>query len=443
MAKLEFNKVLLIAIAAASLSVIAGLAVAFFRSSKTQRLTLAAGSSSGESYILGNALKKVVERHYPKIRIALLETGGTVESLNMLEDGRAQLAAAQSDVLPGPAARVLAILYDDAFQLLVLKESPVRNFADLRGQRIALAQSGGQFQSFLRVAEHFGLQQGDFRFVGSTDEAADEAFSNGQADAIFRVRALGNPSVQQLVESGKVRFIPLEHAAAMKIKQPAFNPSLIPEGAYLGSPPVPDRDLPTVAVHRTLLARVDANEAAIRTITGVLMEQRQEIMEEIPERLTEVRLLLAQVRRPEAQAGIGPPLHPGALSFYDKDKPSFLQANADYVGLLLTVVLMAASWIWELKRWMQRQQKSNADEYSSRVVALMNSAQKVNSLASLEDIWRELLAIFSEAVHDLDADKLSEESFDSFRSILQIAMDATRDRRALLAPSSSAAGVVR
>jgi TRAP transporter TAXI family solute receptor len=165
--KLEFNKILLIAIGAVSLGLIAALAAILAQNFKTQRLTLAAGSTSGESYILGNALKTVVERHYPRIRIALQETGGTVESLHMLEDGRAQLAAAQADLLPGPAARILAILYDDTFQLLVLKDSPFRSFADLRGQRIALSQSGGQFQSFLWVAEHFGLRAGDFRFVGA------------------------------------------------------------------------------------------------------------------------------------------------------------------------------------------------------------------------------------------------------------------------------------
>lgn len=438
MAKLEFNKIPLIAIGIVSVSVIGAVAVAFLQSSNTRHLTLAAGSKSGESYILGSALKTVVERHYPKIQMTLLETGGTVENLRMLGDGNAQLATAQADVLPGPAARILAILYDDTFQLLVDKDSPLRSFADLRGKTIALAQSGGQFQSFLQVAEHFGLHEGDFRFVGLSDQAADEAFSKGLAEAIFRVRALGDPSIQWLVRSGAVRFLSIEHAAAMKIKQPAFEPALIPQGAYMGNPAVPAQDLPTVAVHRTLLARDDANQDAIRAITGVLMERREEIMQEIPAQMTEVRLLLAQVRRPEVQTALGPPLHAGAISFYNKDKPSFLLAHADYVGLILTVVLMAASWIWELKRWIQGQQKNAADQYSNRVVALMSSAQEVSSLTALESIWRELLAILEEAVHDLDADKLSEASFNSFRSILQIAMDVTRDRRAILDSASHA-----
>jgi uncharacterized protein len=439
MAKLEFNRILLIAIGAASAAVIGGLTFAWFQSSRTQHLALAAGSKSGESYILNSALKTVVERHYPKIRITLVETGGTVENLEMLSRGEAELAAAQADVLPGPRARIVAILYDDTFQLLVNKDSPFRSFPDLRGRRIALARSGGQFQSFLRVADHFGLRPSDFEFAGSSDQGADDAFAGGRADAIFRVRALGNPTIQRLVETGTVRFLPIEHAAAMKIKQPAFEPAVIPEGAYLGHPPVPPENLATVAVHRTLLARDDANQSAIRTITAVLLERRQEIMEEIPAQMTEVRLLLAQVRRPEEQAGLGPPLHAGAASFFDKDKPSFLQANADFVGLILTLVLMAASWIWELKRWVQNRQKNAADQYSKRVVELMSSAQEVASPSALDQIWRQMLAVLEEAVRDLDRDKLSEESFNSFRSILQIAMEVARDRRAILM-SEQAAG---
>ncbi|HEY3742919.1 MAG TPA: TAXI family TRAP transporter solute-binding subunit [Bryobacteraceae bacterium] len=429
---MEVNRIVRIALVVVTLGIIAGLGFLWLNRSRTQHLTLAAGSRDGESFILGEALKTVVQRHYPAIEVTVLETGGTAENLRMLASGQAQLATAQADVMPGPAARILAVLYDDTFQLLVPADSTIRSFADLRGKRIGLAQRGGQFESFLRVAEHFGLHAAEFQFVGSSDAAADEAFRNGQADAIFRVRALGNPSIQRLVQRGDVRFLAIEHAAAMKIKYPAFETATIPEGSYRGNPPVPARDLPTVAVHRTLLAHQAVDQDAIRAITEVLIERRQEVMQEIPAEMAEVRLLLAQVRRPEAQRELGPPLHPGALSFYDKDRPSFLLAHADYVGLMLTVALMAGSWIWELKQWMLRQQKNTADQYSNRAVALMNSAQGTASMADLDEIWRELQAILTRAVHDLDEDKLSGESFNSFRCILQIALDVTRERRAMV-----------
>jgi TRAP transporter TAXI family solute receptor len=361
----------------------------------------------------------------------------------MLEDGRAQLATAQADIPPGPEARAVAVLYDDAFQLLVPSDSPVKTLVDLCGRRIALAQTGGQFQSFLRVVEHFGLSQADFQFVGADDQAAADAFRHGQADAIFRVRAIGDPSVQQFVQSGGARFLPIEHATAMKIRHPAFGAATIPEGAYSGSPAVPAQDIPTVAVHRNLLARDTANQEAIRAITETLLTRRQEIMEQVPPNLTEVRLLLVQVHRPDPQTGLGPALHPGALAFYDKDKPSFLMAHSDFVGLMLTVGLMAGSWIWELRRWVQRKQKSNADKYSNRVVDLISHVQEIQSLPPLDQTWNELLQILTEAVRDLDADKLSEESFNSFRVILQIGMEATRERRSMLATSPSPESIYR
>src|ERR1700733_12407431 len=176
MPKLDFNRVLRITLVSLSIGVIAGLAAAIWQRSKTEHLTMAAGASSGESYILGNGLKTVVERHYPRIRITLLQTGGTVENLKMLEDGRAQLATAQSDIPSGVRARAVAVLYNDTFQLLIPKNSPVQSLIDLQGRRIALAQNGGQFQSFLHVADHFGLHQADFQFVGASDEAAEDAF---------------------------------------------------------------------------------------------------------------------------------------------------------------------------------------------------------------------------------------------------------------------------
>lgn len=109
--------------------------------------------------------------------------------------------------------------------------------------------------------------------------------------------------------------------------------------------------------------------------------------------------------------------------------------------LILTVVLMVSSWVWELNRWMQRQQKNKADLYSKRVVALIHSVQETGSLTRLDEVWRDLLKVLTEAVHDLDTDRLSEESFNSFRVILQIGMDVTKERRALLTSAASGVGV--
>lgn len=76
MARFDFHRVLQLVMGALSLGLIAGLLIVWWQRSRTEYLTLAAGAPSGESYILGNALKTVLERHYPKIRLTLLKAGG-------------------------------------------------------------------------------------------------------------------------------------------------------------------------------------------------------------------------------------------------------------------------------------------------------------------------------------------------------------------------------
>lgn len=122
-----------------SLGFLTFIAVLAYQRTRVEHLAFAAGSRTGESYIIGSALKTVVERHYPRIRIDLVETGGSVENLDRIEKGYAALATAQADVPAGPSARMLAVLYDDTFQLLTRTAAPIRSFPDLRGRTVALA----------------------------------------------------------------------------------------------------------------------------------------------------------------------------------------------------------------------------------------------------------------------------------------------------------------
>lgn len=426
------------ALTIASLAIAGLVLVAVRERTRTVRLSIAAGSATGESHVLATALEAVVAAQYPRIQLSVVETGGTAESLRMLEHGDVMLAAAQADVAIGETARMVAVLYEDTFQLLVRKGSSIHRFADLRGRRIALPRSGGQYQSFLHVAEHFGVPPAECTFVGSDDAAAERAFEGGQADALFRVRALGNPAVARLVRGGEVDFIPIEQAPAMQIRLAAFRPSLIPQGAYSGAPAVPPADLVSVGVQRTLLAHRDADEDAVRTITSLLMEGRQQLANAIPDEHAEVRALLAGLKRPDAQFGIGAPIHAGAQQYYDKDKPAFVEEYADFVALVLTVVLLLGSWAWELRRLFSRGQKNVADHYNHEVVTLITRAEATSDPQTVEEIRLRLFKMLTEVVCALDEDRISEESFQSFRVVWQIAIDLLRERRSAARPTRTA-----
>jgi len=399
---------------------------------RTYSLVIAAGNAQGESYIISTALAEVVKKYNPRIRLTVQETGGTTENLKLLDTEEVAFAAAQADVPPGNSAKIVANLYSDKFHLLATAQSGIRSFGDLRGKRIALPQSGGQFQSFLQVAAHFGLKETDFQFIGATEEEGSQAFIKGAADAAFRVRAASNGAVRLLAQGGKVLFIPIDQAAAMQIKYPAFQPSSIPQGTYQGIPPLPQEDLSTVAVDRILLTHDRVPDAVVYAIAETLINRRQEIADRIPDQNAEVRTLVANFQEPGQGNGLGVPLHPGAQAFYERHKPSFIVENSDFLGLGLTIILLLWSWIAQLKKILENRQKNQADQYSSEVVSFLEQAQVSQTLQDLERIRHDLLTLLTNAVRDLDQDRISEESFQSFRVVWQIALDVTRERYALL-----------
>jgi TRAP transporter TAXI family solute receptor len=406
-------------------------------------LTLAAGDKTGESYIISEAIKKVIERR-TNIQIQVEETRGTTQNIEMLSTGKAQLAMAQVDVAAEEIGnvssqskaniRTVTLLYKDTFQLVV-KNPQINQFAQLKGKTIALAATGGQYQSFLTVAKHFGLSEKDFKITGLdsndkpipgyNDRFADKDFRENKADAVFRVRAIGNKSIANLVNNYQGKLISIPQAEAMKIKQPAFEAAIIPQGAYRGNYPVPNTNLSTVAISRLLLAndQVDAN--IIRKFIQTIYENRQEIANEIPLDHAEVKPLISSISPPKENSGVDIFLHPGAAAFYDKDKPSFIQEYADYIGLLLTIFLLAFQWIRQLKLWIEKSKKDEADEYIKSAISLMKAGQY-----QIGDRQRKLDKTFDEAAKSLIDERISQESFRTFNEAYKNTKEAIeRDKQ--------------
>ncbi|MDX1977472.1 MAG: TAXI family TRAP transporter solute-binding subunit [Pseudanabaenaceae cyanobacterium bins.68] len=395
-----------------------------FTRNRVQKLVIGAGLEQGESYIFAQALKQVLAEQQIGIELEVRATGGTSESLKLLEQNQVQLAAAQADIPAGNAARLVAILFPDAFQLVVKENSQIQSFSDLKGKRIALPQKGGQYQSFLQVAEHFGLSAQDFTFVGNTEETATDAFITNGADAVWRVRALRYRPILQLIQRNRARLLPIEQAAAMRLKHPTYEPSLIPMGSYRGMPPIPERDLPTVFVQRTLMVHKGVEDEIIRKLTQVLMESKQELADRLPQGAEDVKPLFSYISRPTDRSGIGTAVHGGAIAYYERDKQSFIQENAEYLGLLLTLTLLGWSWLSEAKNWISGRQKDAADAYISVILELMNDQS-----TDVDQLLVDLDRVFGRIANDLVNERVSQESFVTFHEAFKTVRETIERKR--------------
>ena len=354
-------------------------------------------------------------RQHPNIRLDLLETIGSVDNINRLEAGDADLITVQSDITPGPNAQTVATLYRDLFQLIVQDQTDIQQFTDLKGRRIGVQRESGQFLSFLEVANHFELTVEDFDFVGVDDDEAAVAFEADQVDAIFRVRAPGNWIIQDLVEYHRGRLLPIDQVSAMKIKHPAFKAASIPKGTYRGSNPiVPIKDIPTVGVYKMLYASKRANKRVVQAVATILKEHHQEISNAISQDTVEVKPLVANIGRPSSSFGI--PIHPGAIAAYKQTKtdPSFVAKNFDFLALLLSIVVPIASWIWELRSRAEKRGKSLCEGYISKVIKVIDDDDKSILEQTLEDRKKMLYQIFDEVAQRLVDEDISQEAFRTF-----------------------------
>ncbi|WP_211176367.1 hypothetical protein [Brasilonema sp. UFV-L1] len=171
---------------------------------------------------------------------------------------------------------------------------------------------------------------------------------------------------------------------------------------------------------------VDKN--VIGELTRIIFEHRQEIANAISHQHPEVKPLIASIDRPSDTGGTGlPPIHPGAVAFYERDKPSFVQENADYIALILTVILLIVSWVRQLKIWMETRRKNEADDYIASAIHLMKASPN-----NLENNQKQLDEVFRKAADALIDERIFQESFRTFNEAYETTRETIEHEKQLV-----------
>ena len=397
---------------------------------RVRTLTLATGSASGEYYAFGKALAEIVSRYHPQLQIVARATAGSQENQQLLSQGRVDLALIQSDTLATTPSQLAAFLFPEPVHVLARTDAGIDRIADLRGKRVALPPVGsGTYALFGPISQHYGLQTKDFAALTPLPVAkARAALQAGEVDALFLTMGLGNPSMRALLQDDSLRLVPIEQGAALGIFQPAFETSRIPQGTYGGSPPIPPEDLSTITVRALLLAHRDLKPEVVQAIVQTIFEARSELIALHP--------LTGSIPTPDnLPINPGVALHPGAKAYYNPDRPSFLLKYAELLGFLLSAGVLAVSGIWQFRAWLDARQKNRADRYNREILELLGALNAIEDAESLRGARHELFEIFAQVVIDLDEDRISPESFQSFTFTWEVADRALRHREALMSRS--------
>ena len=383
-------------------------------------LTLAAGPVTSETFRLAQAIADELNES-GRMRISVFETGGSIENMDLLEAGQVDLATVQAAAnLPDEATGV-ARLFSDAFHLVVNSSSGIAHFAELAGHRVAIPpESSAQHPSFWFLADHYGLEATGIIALPMSADAANFAMLQGQMDAVFRVRAPGNPTIRELIRSGKMEIVPIRQAEALSLKQPTLRAGTIAKGSYRGYPPLPAEHLATAVAEQLLVASRELPSDLVYRLTRDIFESRSHLV---------ARYSLAGQMSPlQEDADSVIPAHPGARQYFDREKPGLLAQNARLASALLYLFVLIGSGLIALRaRWL-RSRRLRMGDFNVRLMEIAHSARNCSARHQLLEHKNHLMDILGEVVSDLDAERVSQEEFEHFSFTWQAVDALVRDQ---------------
>ncbi|ADZ69518.1 TAXI family TRAP transporter solute-binding subunit [Polymorphum gilvum] len=277
------------------------------------------GGTSGVYYPLGVALAKIYGEKIPGARTQVQSTKASVENLNLLQQGKGELALSLGDSVklawegneeagfkaPLSKLRGIAAVYPNYIQIVASKDSGITSLDGLKGKSLSVgAPKSGTELNARAIFGAAGMGYGD---LGKTEylpfAESVELIKNRQLDATLQSAGLGVASIKDLATSVPINVVAVPESVVTALGAP-YIAATIPAGTYEGQ----SEDVPTVAVVNFLVTHDGVSEETAYQMTKLLFEN-------LPE-LVAAHSAARAISLDNALNGMPIPLHPGAERFY-------------------------------------------------------------------------------------------------------------------------------
>ncbi len=284
-------------------------------------LTLGTGGTTGTYYAVGGVLATVLNPKLTNSSLTVTSTGASKANIQLIEDGEAQLAIVQNDVMSyahngtdlfaeeGAYTTFSAVagLYAETCQIVAT--SDIKTVEDLKGKTVSVgdAGSGTEFNA-RQILEAYGMSFDDINIVNASFGDSADSIKDGKIDAAFVTAGAPTTAVVDLATTKDITIVPIdeEHVNALIAKYPFYVAQTIPGGTYST---VAD-DVSTVAVRATLIASNDLSEDVVYELTKAIFENKTE--------LVSGHNKFEELSLEDAVAGIDVDFHAGAKKYFEE-----------------------------------------------------------------------------------------------------------------------------
>jgi len=277
------------------------------------------GGTSGVYYPLGVALSEIYAKGIEGSRTQVQATKASVENLNLLQQGKGEIAFALGDSVALAAAgnteagfpgkldklRGIAAIYPNYIQIVASQESGIKSLADLKGKSLSVgAPASGTELNARAIFAAAGMKYEDLGKVEYLPFAESvELIKNRQLDATLQSAGLGVASIRDLSTSVPINVVAVPAADVAKIGAP-YIAVVIPAGTYEGQ----TADVETAAVGNFLITHDGVSDETAYQMTKLLFEHLDQMVA--------AHAAAKGIDPAKALDGMPVPLHPGAEKYY-------------------------------------------------------------------------------------------------------------------------------
>jgi TRAP transporter TAXI family solute receptor len=284
-------------------------------------INILTGGTSGVYYPLGVALSQIFTDNVAEARPQVQATKASVENLNLLQEGKGEIAFTLGDSLalavagdteagfagPLDKLRIVAAIYPNYIQVVASEESGIRTLEDLRGKRLSVgAPASGTELNARAILSAAGMSYEDLGQVEYLPFAESvELMKNRQLDATLQSAGLGVASIRDLSASVPITVVEIPASVIEAVGAP-YLAATIPAGTYEGQ----DADVATAAVTNYLVTHSDVADDVVYAMTKALFENLDD--------MTAAHAAASDINLENAAANPPAPLHPGAERYYQE-----------------------------------------------------------------------------------------------------------------------------
>lgn len=286
---------------------------------KTADLRFITGGESGTYYAFGSVIAQHATNN-TDIKVTALVGNGSQANVIAIEDGDAELAFCQSDVMAYAYAgtnlfatdgavdcfSTVAALYQETVQIVTC-DPEIKTVADLKGKNVSIGSAGsGVYFNAIDVLGAYGLTEDDITPTYQSFGDSADALKDGKIDAAFIVAGAPTTAITDLSTSKTAYLVSLdeEHVSGLLETSEYYQAATIPAGTYAGV----DEDVTTVAVSAVIIAADTVSEDAIYTLCADIFDNAAD--------LTDSHAKYAELSVENGASITSVPYHPGAAKYF-------------------------------------------------------------------------------------------------------------------------------